>query len=323
MCELHIFIDLSLVVVPFLGEFIDAVVVILMIVLINPFRIVVHLYLWLELIYDFLRLLRLSIWCSFFFSFNRDIINVDISYFFIFSAFKLSLSLCYFLFLRKLHLFDQLLLIHLHLRLQIDHLNIRILSLLIEHLPLVLLQSFLRMLVFWVYRPQSTVKLLLSVFQSSVVYPRIVFVQRRQLLVPNRSFLKIAGKGSSGRGPGVRGLRPSLGGGCHRPHLLISSILVVLSVVIAGPLINLIKKLQLVLRVGDAGDLTHHFEQLLHIILLKRKSFSILFLIVILNDLLELLELRVIVKQKRVDGQQTVLLLSDSLLPLDQLDVLL
>lgn len=79
----------------------------------------------------------------------------------------------------------------------------------------------------------------------------------------------------------------------------------------------------MILRVGDAGDLTHHLEQLLHIILLKRQSIGILLLIVALNDLFELLEFRVIVKQKGVDSQEAVLLLSDTLLPFDQLDVLL
>lgn len=210
-----------------------------MIVLIYSFWIVVHFYLRFELIYDFLWFLRLSIWCSLFLSLNRNIININISCFFILRALKLSLSLPHFFLLGELHLLYQLLLIHLHLRLQINHLHIRIFSVLIEHLPLILLQSFLRMLVLRMDRPQSTVKLFLPVFQSSVVYSSIVFVQRWQLLVPNRSFLKIAGKGSRGGGSGVRGLRSSLSRSCHWPHFLIFPFLVFLTV-IAGPFIYLI-----------------------------------------------------------------------------------
>lgn len=117
-------------------------------------------------------------------------------------------------------------------------------------------------------------------------------------------------------------MRSSLGGSCDRSHFLIFSLLVLLTV-IAGPLIYLIQILQLILRVGDAGDLTHHLEQFLHIILLKRQSITILLLIVTLNDLPKLLKLGVIVKQKGVYRQKTVLLLSNPLLPFDQLDVLL
>lgn len=298
LSELHIFIYLPLIVIPLLGEFVDSVVVILMIILIYPFRIVVNLYLWLEFIYDFLWFFWLSLWCCFFFSLNGDIVDVHISCFLVFRPLKLSFSIHYLLFfLSKLHLLDQLLLIDLHLRLQIDHLNIRIFSVFIEHLPLILLQPFLRMFILGMNRPQPTVKLFLSIFQPSVVYPCIVFVQRRQLLVPNRSFLKIARKGSRSRGPRVCRLRPSLGRSCHRPHLLISSILYLLSV-IAGPLIDLIKKLQLILRVRDPCDLAHHFEQFLHIILFECQPIRVFFLIVTFNDLLELFELGVIVKEK-------------------------
>lgn len=175
-----------------------------MIVLVYSFWIVVHFYFWLELIYDLLWFLGLSIWCSLLFSLDRNIIYIDISSIFILPTLKLSLTIHHFLLLCKLHLLNQLLLIHLHLRLQVNHLHIRILSILIEHLPLVLLQPFLRMLILRMNRPQATVELFLSVFQASVVYPCIVFVQRWQLLVPNRSFLKIAGKGSRSGGSGVR-----------------------------------------------------------------------------------------------------------------------
>lgn len=293
-----------------------------MIVFIYAFWIVVYFYFWFELIYDLLGFFWLSFWCSLLLSLDRYIIYIDISSIFILRTLKLSLTIHHFLLLCKLHLLNQLLLIHLHLRLQVNHLHIRILSILIEHLPLVLLQPFLRMIIFRMNRPQATVELFLSVFQASVVYSCIVFVQRWQLLVPNRSFLKIAGKGSRSGGSGVRGLRSSLSSSCDRSHFLIFAFLVLLTV-IAGPLIYLIQILQLILRVGDAGDLTHHFEQLLHIILLKGQSITILLLIVTLNDLPKLLKLGVIVKQKGVDRQKTVLLLSNPLLPFDQLDVLL
>lgn len=293
-----------------------------MVVLVNAFRIVVHLCLWLELIHYLLWFLRLSFRCSLLLTFNRNIIDIHIPCLLILRALELSLALHGLLLLGELHLLNQLLLIDLHLRLQVNHLHIRILPVLVKHLPLVLLQPLLRMLVLRMDRSQSTVKFFLAVLQSSVVYPCIVFVQGWQLLVPNRSFLKIARERPRGCGSGVGRLRSGLSGCSYRSNLLIVTFLVLL-LVIAGPLIYLIQKLQLVLGVGYAGDFAHHFEQPLHVILPQCKAIGILLLVVVLNDLFKLLELGVIVKQERVDGQETVLLFSDPLLPFDQLDVLL
>lgn len=80
--------------------------------------------------------------------------------------------------------------------------------------------------------------------------------------------MKIARDWSGGRGPGVRGLRPSLGGGSHRSHLIVclDGLYAIIGFIIGDrPLVDLIEIFYLILGDGYPGDFAEHFEQFLHV----------------------------------------------------------
>lgn len=104
------------------------------------------------------------------------------------------------------------------------------------------------------------------------------------------------------------------------PYLLIGMAFVYLIelAIISRPLIDLIQIFKLIFAVGYSGELAKHFEELLYVGLLELDPVGCLFLVVVVDDLLELFELGVVVDEERVDGQQIVLLLDGVLLPLHQ-----
>ena len=104
LCDLNIFIDLPLLVIPIFPKFSNSIIIVFMADLINSFRIMISLYLRLQLInYNLLFLLALH---NFFLSFNRNIINIDISSLLILTSLStfLPFTIDLFLLLRQLHL---------------------------------------------------------------------------------------------------------------------------------------------------------------------------------------------------------------------------
>ncbi len=152
-------------------------------------------------------------------------------------------------------------------RLNLDYLHVGVILILIEHFSLILLQSFLGVFVFRMYRAQSAVKLLFAIFQFGVIDAIILCVEGWQLLI-FYSFLKIARNRSSCSCPGICRLRPRFSGGSNGPHLFIWLGVSVLEVGIGGcPCINFLKVFLLVFGEGYSGEFAEHFEQFLYKVL--------------------------------------------------------
>lgn len=93
--------------------------------------------------------------------------------------------------------------------------------------------------------------------------------------------------------------------------------------IIGSPLINFIQIVELILSVNHPGEFAKHVEELLDVGLFESDPICFLFLVIVLDDLLELFEFGVVVDEQGVDGQQVVFLLYCILLPLHQPDLLL
>lgn len=169
LCQFYIFIYFALLVVPISAELVDGMLVVLVVVVVNTSGVVVDLHLGTQLIDDFLLLFRLAL-SSLFLAFHGDIVNIHVSHIFLNNSLLPLLSfpslhpLLGQRFLGYLNLLYQFLLIDDDRRFNFDDLHIRVVLILIEDLPLVILQPFLGVAVFGVDGSHSTVELLFSVF---------------------------------------------------------------------------------------------------------------------------------------------------------------
>ncbi len=154
--------------------------IVLMTDLVYPFDIMISLYLRLQLINN--NLLLLLTLNNFLFSFNRDIIDIDISSLLVLSS-LLSFTFNLLFLLCQLNLIHKFLLIYLNLWIEVDDLNIRIIVLLIKYLSLVLFQSLLRMLILLMQSSKTAVELFLSIFKLGIIYLFIDYLIRRKLFV--------------------------------------------------------------------------------------------------------------------------------------------